>query len=156
MRLNRAWIESNIPHQGRMCLLDEVLEWDAGRIRCRAGTHRTADNPLRSQGSLGIAAGIEYAAQAMAVHGALAGGAETKDGGAPQARSEAGFLAGLRDVRMQVLRIDDLEADLYCDALLIAGNRDSALYEFALQADGRQLLSGRGTVIFGAHKRLYP
>jgi predicted hotdog family 3-hydroxylacyl-ACP dehydratase len=156
MRLNRAWIESNIPHQGRMCLLDEVLEWDAGRIRCRAGTHRTTDNPLRSKGSLGIAAGIEYAAQAMAVHGALAGGADTGDVGTPQARSEAGFLAGLRDIRMQVLRIDDLEADLYCDALLIAGNRDCALYEFALQAGGRQLLSGRGTVIFGAHKRLYP
>jgi predicted hotdog family 3-hydroxylacyl-ACP dehydratase len=165
MRLNRAWIESNIPHQGRMCLLDEVLEWDAGRIRCRAGTHRTPDNPLRSQGSLGIAAGIEYAAQAMAVHGALAGGADTGDSGdsgdvgdvgSAQARSEAGFLAGLRDVRVQVLRIDDLEGDLYCDALLIAGNRDSALYEFALQADGRLLLSGRGTVIFGAHQRLYP
>jgi predicted hotdog family 3-hydroxylacyl-ACP dehydratase len=155
MRLNRAWIESNIPHQGRMCLLDEVLEWDAGRIRCRTGTHRMADNPLRSQGSLGIAAAIEYAAQAMAVHGALAGGA-AGDGGAGEARSAAGFLAGLRNVRLQVLRIDDLQADLYCDALLIAGNRDSALYEFALQADGRQLLSGRGTVIFSAHKRLYP
>jgi predicted hotdog family 3-hydroxylacyl-ACP dehydratase len=90
----------------------------------------------------------------MAVHGALSSGAESGDGGASESRSEAGFLAGLRNVRVQVLRIDDLEADLYCDALLIAGNRDSALYEFALQADGRLLLSGRGTVIFGAHKWL--
>jgi predicted hotdog family 3-hydroxylacyl-ACP dehydratase len=155
MRLNRAWIESNIPHHGRMCLLDEVLDWDAERIRCRAGTHRAADNPLRSQGSLGIAAGIEYAAQAMAVHGAIAGGAASEECGPRDSRSEAGFLAGLRNVQVQVLRIDDLEADLYCDAERVAGDRDSALYEFALRSDGRLLLSGRGTVIFGAHKRLY-
>ena len=54
-----------------MCLLDEVLSWDATRIRCRSNTHRTADNPLRAHGRLGAACGIEYAAQAMAVHGAL-------------------------------------------------------------------------------------
>ena len=73
MRLDRTWIERNIPHQGRMCLLDEVMEWDAQHIRCRSGTHRLPDHPLHSQGRLGVACGIEYAAQAMAAHGALAG-----------------------------------------------------------------------------------
>jgi predicted hotdog family 3-hydroxylacyl-ACP dehydratase len=152
MRLNRAWIESNIPHEGRMCLLDEVLEWNADRICCRAGTHRAADNPLRSQGSLGIAAAIEYAAQTMAVHGALAGGAESGDGGVRDARPEAGFLAALRNVQVRVLRIDDLETDLYCEAERIAGNDASALYEFALRSGGRLLLSGRASVIFGVRK----
>ena len=32
MRLDRAWIERHIPHQGRMCLLDEVLEWSTEQI----------------------------------------------------------------------------------------------------------------------------
>ena len=36
MRMNRAWIEAHIPHHGRMCLLDEVLAWDAHHIRCRS------------------------------------------------------------------------------------------------------------------------
>ena len=49
----------------------EVLSWDATRIRCRSATHRSPDNPLRLHGRLGAACGIEYAAQAMAVHGAL-------------------------------------------------------------------------------------
>ncbi len=71
MRLNRDWIEAHIPHQGRMCLLDEVIEWSPERIRCRIGGHRAADHPLRSHGRLGISCGIELAAQAMAVHGAL-------------------------------------------------------------------------------------
>jgi len=150
MRLDRTWIEQNIPHHGRMCLLDEVMEWDAQHIRCRSGTHRLPDHPLRSQGRLGIACGIEYAAQAMAVHGALAAGKVGKG------RSEVGFLAGLRDVRLHVLRLDDIEADLICEALLVAGDHGSALYEFALwsEAPMQRLLSGRATVVFDAHERL--
>jgi predicted hotdog family 3-hydroxylacyl-ACP dehydratase len=153
-----------------MCLLDEVMEWDAQHIRCRSGTHRLPDHPLRSQGRLGIACGIEYAAQAMAVHGAHAGGAladgasaggvlaGTAGEGRPagKGRSEAGFLAGLRDVRLHVLRLDDIESDLICDALLVAGDHGSALYEFALwsEAQPQRLLSGRATVVFDADDRL--
>ena len=71
MPLDHAWIEQHIPHKGRMCLLDEVLSWDAAHIRCRSASHTSASNPLRLHGRLGAACGIEYAAQAMAVHGAL-------------------------------------------------------------------------------------
>jgi predicted hotdog family 3-hydroxylacyl-ACP dehydratase len=149
MRLARSWIEQNIPHHGRMCLLDEVIEWNAQHIRCRSGTHRALDHPLRSRGRLGIACGIEYAAQAMAVHGALAGGVLT------DARPEVGFLASLRDVRLHVLRLDDIEADLICDATLVAGDRGTALYTFALWSEAQELLSGRATVVLDANKRLY-
>jgi predicted hotdog family 3-hydroxylacyl-ACP dehydratase len=145
MRLDRRWIEGNIPHHGRMCLLDEVIDWDAQRIRCRSGTHRLPEHPLRSQGRLGIACGIEYAAQAMAVHGALVGG---------KGRPEAGFLASLRDVRLHVLRIDDLNADLICEAVLVAGDQGSALYDFAMRSEAIPLLSGRATVVFDANKSL--
>jgi predicted hotdog family 3-hydroxylacyl-ACP dehydratase len=152
MRLDRSWIERNIPHHGRMCLLDEVIAWDAGHIRCRSGTHRWPDHPLRSQNRLGIACGIEYAAQSMAVHGALAGGA-LSPGVPPAGASEIGFLAGLRDVRLHVARLDDLEAELIADAELIAGDHGSALYEFSLTSASRRLLSGRATVVFDAHRR---
>jgi predicted hotdog family 3-hydroxylacyl-ACP dehydratase len=164
MRLDRTWIERHIPHHGRMCLLDEVMEWDAEHIRCRSGTHRLPDHPLRSQGQLSAACGIEYAAQAMAVHGALAGGALADVGGALAAaipagakgRSEVGFLAGLKDVRLHVLRLDDIDDDLYCEALLLAGNQGSALYEFAIRSEVRpqRLLSGRAMVVFDANERL--
>jgi predicted hotdog family 3-hydroxylacyl-ACP dehydratase len=154
-----------------MCLLDEVMEWDAQHIRCRSSTHRLPDHPLRSQGRLGIACGIEYAAQAMAVHGALAGGAlaDSPGGavagaggavagsgaeGSGKSRSEAGFLAGLREVRLHVLRLDDVQTDLICEAVLVAGDHGSALYEFALRSEARRLLSGRATVVFDASRRL--
>jgi predicted hotdog family 3-hydroxylacyl-ACP dehydratase len=142
--LNRAWIEKHIPHQGRMCLLDEVIEWDSQHIRCRTMSHRAADNPLRSQDRLGCACGIEYAAQAMALHDALAGGGA----------SEAGFLASVRDVRQYVRRLDDIESDLICEVTLIAANDFTALYEFTLGEGLRRLLTGRATVVLDASRRL--
>jgi len=145
VRLDHHWIENHIPHQGRMCLLDEVIDWDAQHIRCRSTSHRAADNPLRSHGRLGSAAGIEYSAQAMAAHGALGGAGR---------RSEFGFLASLRDVRLHVARLDDIETDLICEARLIAGDDGSALYEFMLDSGARRLLSGRATVVFDASRRV--
>jgi predicted hotdog family 3-hydroxylacyl-ACP dehydratase len=160
MRLNRAWIESRIPHHGRMCLLDEVIAWSAARVSCRSSTHREADNPLRAYGRLGVACGIEYAAQAMAVHGALiAGGAPAAgadlDHRAPLAGAPAaGFLAVVRDVRFHSLRLDNVQGDLICDAERMAGDATTALYEFELRSDAALLLRGRATVVFDAG--LYP
>jgi predicted hotdog family 3-hydroxylacyl-ACP dehydratase len=151
MHMNRAWIETRIPHQGRMCLLDQVLAWDAHHIRCRTSTHRALDNPLRSHDRLGIASGIEYAAQAMALHGALAGAAIGANAGAA---SRVGLLASVRDVRLHVLRLDDIEADLLCEVTHLAGDNLTALYEFALRDQDRSLLSGRASVVLDAARRL--
>jgi predicted hotdog family 3-hydroxylacyl-ACP dehydratase len=153
MRMNRPWIEARIPHQGRMCLLDEVIEWDPHHIRCRTETHRAPDNPLRSHDRLGIACGIEYAAQAMALHGALAGGAPGAGAGAGNP-SLVGLLASVRDVRLHVLRLDDIESDLICEAGHLAGDSLTALYEFAVRDRDRVLLSGRASVVLDAGGRL--
>lgn len=134
-----------------MCLLDEILEWDARHILCRTGTHRAGDNPLRSHDRLGVACGIEYAAQGMALHGALAGAAG--DGASP-AIAAVGLLAGVRDVRLFVLRLDDIESDLICAINLTAGDSLTALYEFVLRDQQKVLLSGRATVVLDANKRL--
>ncbi len=147
MSLKRAWIEAHIPHQHRMCLLDEVIHWDDSAIRCRSGTHRDPQNPLRLGVRLNAACGIEYAAQSMALHGALCALAQPP-GAAGAAR--AGFLASLRDVRLFVARLDDIEPDLLCEAVRIAGDSGSALYDFLVSAAQRPLLSGRATVILNA------
>jgi predicted hotdog family 3-hydroxylacyl-ACP dehydratase len=149
--MNRAWIEARIPHQGRMCLLDEVLAWDAHHIRCSTGTHRALDNPLRSHDRLGIAGGIEYAAQTMALHGALASAALGANAAAP---SRVGLLASVRDVRLHVLRLDDIEADLLCEVTHLAGDNFTALYEFSLRDKDRSLLAGRASVVLDAARRL--
>jgi predicted hotdog family 3-hydroxylacyl-ACP dehydratase len=153
--MNRAWIEARIPHQGRMCLLDEVIAWSAQNIRCSTGTHRALDNPLRSHDRLGIACGIEYAAQAMALHGALAGAAASDAAGSwAGASSRVGLLAGVRDVRLHVSRLDDIESDLFCEVTHVAGDNFTALYVFTLRDSDRSLLAGRASVVLDAGKRL--
>lgn len=149
--MNRAWIEARIPHQGRMCLLDEVIDWNDRHIRCRTGTHRARDNPLRAHERLGIACGIEYAAQAMALHGALASAAP---GASAAPASRVGLLASVRDVRLHVLRLDDIESDLVCEVTLLAGDNLTALYEFILRDTDKSLLGGRASVVLNAGKRV--
>ena len=110
--LDHTWIASHIPHQGSMCLLDYVEAWDEQGIRCCASSHRAADNPLRAYDRLGAACGIEYAAQAMAVHGAL-----LAPSGSAGAR--VGYLVSVRGVQLHVPRLDDVVADLLVEAICI-------------------------------------
>jgi len=144
---DRTWIESKLPHQGRMCLLDEVMEWDAARIVCRGASHRAIDHPLRYGERLGIACAIEYAAQAIALHGALC---------ADEPVPRMGYLASVRDVRFGAARFDDIETDLLCSATRLAGDSGTVLYEFQVAAAGgghhgqsRWLVSGRATIAVG-------
>ena len=139
MLVSRAQIAGLIPHSGAMCLLDGVVEWDASRILCTSRSHRAADNPLRTDGSLPAVCGVEYAAQAMAVHGSLAG----KVGGRPR----AGYLASLRDVVCRRDRLDDLEGDLIVEAEHVAGDGAHVIYRFRLRVGEVEVLTGQALVV---------
>jgi predicted hotdog family 3-hydroxylacyl-ACP dehydratase len=123
-----------------MCLLDEVLDWSTTTIRCRAATHRSPDNPLRAHGQLGAACGIEYAAQAMAVHGVLLAGTAAPPRG--------GVLASTRGVTFAVARLDDCAGDLVASATYVHGDAAMVLYDFSVADAERVLLSGRATIAF--------
>jgi len=142
VRLDREWIAVHVPQRGSMCLLDEVLEWSAAEIVCRTDSHRDSANPLRASGRLGIACGIEYAAQAMAVHGALL---------SPGAvRQAPGLLASTRGVAFHADRLDDVGASLLVRAQYVHGDAAMVLYDFTVSADGRVLLAGRASIAFAA------
>jgi predicted hotdog family 3-hydroxylacyl-ACP dehydratase len=139
MLMGKAEIRARMPHAGSMCLLDGVLSWDDTRIGCTASSHRASDNPLRRDGRLHAICGVEYAAQAMALHGELARGAH--------ARPRVGYLASLRDVECRVAYLDTVEDDLLVEAerLLYEGSR--VIYRFALHSGGHELISGRAAVV---------
>lgn len=146
--LDRAAIAARIPHQGSMCLLDAVLAWDSGQIHCRASSHRQPDNPLRAAERLGAACGIEYAAQAMAVHGALL----APEGAPPR----PGYLASVRSVQLAVDRLDDLPQDLDIVAERLSGDENNILYHFRVEHAGDLLLSGRAAVMLVAQPESSP
>jgi predicted hotdog family 3-hydroxylacyl-ACP dehydratase len=144
MLANRAAIATVIPHAGNMCLLDGVLECDAQRIRCISSTHRAADNPMRTGDELSALCGIEYAAQAMAVHGAWDAGFDKKP--------RAGYLAALRDVACHATRLDNLGDDLIIDAEKTMGDETRVIYQFSIHAGTTEIMSGRATVVLDADK----
>ncbi len=138
MPLDRRWIAAHIPHQGAMCLLDEVLEWNATDISCRTASHRLPGNPLRTRGHLQAICAIEYAAQAIALHGAVNSAAS---GVGP------GMLASVRAVDLQADRLDDIAGDLTVRATRIGGDETALLYSFSVSSEQQLVASGRGTIV---------
>lgn len=144
--LNRDAIARRIPHQGRMCLLDSVLEWNHDFICCQSLSHQAPDHPLRAHDRLGATCGVEYAAQAMAVHGALV----AEEAGTPGSPPRAGYLASMRSVVLHVERLDTVLAPLLVRAERISGDANTVLYSFTVHADAHLLLSGRAAVVLNA------
>ncbi len=140
--LDHTWIAAHIPHQGTMCLLDTVQSWSADTIACTAQSHRDPANPLRTDCRLGAANGIEYAAQAMAIHGALLAGNDDPP--------RQGYLTSVRGVSLHVGRLDHLTGTLTVQAERLSGDGNTILYQFVLSHDGEVLLDGRAAVILDA------
>jgi len=139
---NRDAIAARIPHQGSMCLLDAVTEWSAEHIVCSALSHTDPTNPLRAASRLGAANGIEYAAQAMAVHGALVAG--------NHAAPRLGYLTSVRSVTLHVERLDDLPDPLSVRAERVSSDANNVLYRFTLHQGERCLVEGRAAVVLDA------
>ena len=140
----RDGIAELIPHSGTMCLLARLDAWDLQRIVCAATNHREADHPLRTRRGLLAPAAIEYAAQAMALHGALIGQAT----GTP---ATPGYLASARGVQLNVLRLDELLVaapdELRIEAVRQAGDARQILYAFTVHHADRLLAEGRAAVV---------
>ena len=126
-----------IPHAGTMCLLERVLAWTDTTIACGSTTHAHHDNPLRRDGRISAVCGLEYGLQAMAIHGALRGGA----------RQPVGYLVRLGDVSCGVEFLDQLGADLTVRAEIVQSLATGYSYGFAIAggADPPAIV-GRATI----------
>jgi predicted hotdog family 3-hydroxylacyl-ACP dehydratase len=138
----REAIAALIPHQGLMCLWEQVVHWDDVRITLRSGGHLDPAHPLRSHGRLRALHLCEYGAQAMAVHGGLLGQAS----GAPV---RPGVLVALRNVALHVDRFDDLPGALEGQAEMLMRGEDSQQYAFRILHAGQLLAEGRASVVLG-------
>jgi predicted hotdog family 3-hydroxylacyl-ACP dehydratase len=109
-------------------------------LQAQALSHRDPHNPLRSASGLLATAAIEYAAQAMALHGALlarAGGGTARPG----------FLASARGVDCQRLRLDDLAGPLLVAVQRQAGDERQLLYAFTVSHADEVVVAGRVAVV---------
>jgi predicted hotdog family 3-hydroxylacyl-ACP dehydratase len=127
-----------------MRLIDRIDAVSADSISCAATSHLSPDNPLRAGplragplragGHLPVSAAIEYAAQAMAVHGALS----RRDEGAPR----RGFLVIASGVAWTADRLDIAGTELRIDATCLASTDAAAQYSFTLSAGPAVSVSG--------------
>lgn len=140
MMVDRVQIESLLPHGPGMVLIDCVLACDAGSIRCRVTDHSDPNNPLRRSRGVPSAAGIEYGAQAAALHGALNGFRKAGAGA---------VLGGVRDVRVFSPFLDCAAKFLFVGATLLFSQDSGAVYSFEVGPDtGNALVEGRFTVMY--------
>ena len=130
-------IRSLIPHQGAMCLLERILDWDEAHIRLATATHRSLENPLRNNGRLRSVHLCEYGAQAMAVHVGLV----SRGGSAPR------LLVSLRGVHLHVDEFDGLEGELVVEAERLLDAGSSWHYSFRVLHGNRLLAEGRAAVM---------
>jgi predicted hotdog family 3-hydroxylacyl-ACP dehydratase len=130
---------SLVPQAGAMCLLSRIERANEREIVCAATSHSSPDNPLRRAGRLAALHLAEYGAQAMAVHGGLAD---------PSAKTRGGMLVAIRDLALEVDRLDDIPGELTVAATKLVANADGQIYAFSVSGGGRELGRGRVSVLF--------
>ena len=129
-----------IPHAGAMRLIDQVDAATSEEIMCSSRTHLSSDNPLRVNGVLPASAAIEYAAQAMAAHAALA------NGGPPR----RGFLVVASGVAWSKDRLDAANAALIIHARRLAAMAGGAQYAFSVSVGNEVEVTGTLTLQLAA------
>jgi predicted hotdog family 3-hydroxylacyl-ACP dehydratase len=138
--LTHVEIRRLIPHHGAMCLLQSVLTYGDDTITCETRTHTDPTHPLARDGELPMTAGIEYAAQAMALHAALT---------APAAPSKPvrPMLTQLQDVRWEPGPLSAHAGELIVSATRAAQLGGATSYGFTVASGNRTLLEGTALVV---------
>ena len=135
---------SLIPHSFDMCLLDRVESWNDEEIVCYSRSHLSLNNPLRRDQTLSSIHLLEYAAQAMAVHGGL-------ESRAQGIKMTEGYLAALRDVNIHICDLDDIKNELRIKVEKIMSQEGNMIYTFSVSHEATKLASGRSTVVAISH-----
>ena len=138
MQLGHEQLCRMIPHEGSMCLLESVVEWSDEKIVCRSVSQTDHNNPLLSDGNLSAINGVEYAAQAMAVHGALLQQSDTPP--------SVAFLAALRSVNLYCDHLHE-QPELFLSCQRLGGDSNGFIYTFEVSNGDNLLLDGRATVL---------
>ena len=129
-----------LPHAGAAVLLDDVDGWSTTAIACTSRLASRTTNPLSRDGVISAVCGVEYAAQTMAVHGALLAG------GTPQ----PGLLVSIRDVEL-LSPLPVTPCNVVCiQANMLRRDLRSATYAFGVGSLDTELVNGLASVMFSS------
>ncbi len=139
--LDKIAIAERIPHAGEMVLLDSCVSSNSSSLTCTTSSHTDKTNPLRTEKGLLASCGIEYAAQAVALHLALLN----------NNKSGQGLLVGCKNVVCKVRYLDLIDSEMSIKVKHIAGSELLGMlqYSFLLTAtsDEQELLTGELSIL---------
>lgn len=136
-------IGRHLPHAGRMVLIERVIFSNASTIRCLCHDPRDPLHPLRQGGILPVTAGIEYAAQAAALHAAS---------GRQSNRPATGHLAILQNIQWSTDRLDLIDSDIEIIADQVSALPIGLHYRFCLNAGEHELMAGGIIIALGTEQ----
>ena len=129
--MNIAEALARMPQKGDMCLIDEVLNWDAQHIECMAN-HTLADMPLLHDSGLSQMFWIEFGAQAGALHSLLSDNQAMKSGlmvslkqvyfypgDAQQLYIKAKLLTALNHTKQYTFTVCNQEQSILCSGIVL-------------------------------------
>ena len=132
--LDRNALSALIPQTGAMCLVDDVESFDASSIVCVSLQHLSPHNPLRRSGHLSSVHAIEFAAQAVALHGAL---------NVPTRSPARGLLVSVRGCKLHAPALDGMPGPLRIEARRVAVAESLSGYEFVVSSTNGPVAEGR-------------
>lgn len=134
MLMNHAQIVALIPHGESMCLLDEVVSWDANQLHARSNHFATSTNPLFEDEQLDSILLIEYAAQAAAIHAALL------QSGLGDKRPA--YIGAVKNIEL-LAAISNNHSPLDMQVECLLSSSSGAIYQAAVSQSNKTLLRGR-------------
>ena len=135
MLLTRKAIEERLPHSGNMCLLNRVIAANEQSLTAEAISHLDTSNPLIVDGRISAINGVEYAAQAMAIHGSLRSG-----------KSHAGYIATVRNIELNQEFLPQEQGSLLIQVEQLMSDDNGFSYQFQIHGHEQLILSGKITV----------
>ncbi len=134
-----------LPHGEDMCLLHAVDWWNESAISCIARSHRDPNNPLRRNNVLESVCGVEYAAQAMAIHIRLTNPEKSMD-------RKMGYVGAIREMIIHSSTLDGFSHHLEVSASVMITQGANYMYAFRVTTLGEDILSGRASVFIQDQK----
>jgi predicted hotdog family 3-hydroxylacyl-ACP dehydratase len=150
--IENSELRTMLPHAGAMCLLERVVRCNATEIECVAISHRQSNNPLRFNNELPAHVGVEYCAQAIAIHGYVtsfvtkASSAVQSSAAVAQASPRHGYLAVILNTHWHIARLDECHDVLQVIATKQTTLQQGVSYSFAIKHQGHEVLTGQAIV----------
>ena len=153
---SREEISIYLPHKGTMMLIDKIESFTENEIIAKSINHLDINHPLLKENRLGLAIGIEYAAQASAIHSRINAEVNIQniDKHLPNVQTSLapiipGKLVSVREINCFSKYLNIPKTSLIISAKQEQVSAQALIYSFLVANENQKLISGRLMIHLG-------